>query len=127
MENRRKLLYEEECYKIVGACMEVHSTLGCGFLEPVYQDALAIEFEQRGILFEREKELQIVYKGIILQKAYKADFICYDKIIVELKALNQLTNDHAAQILNYLKATQKRVGLLINFGSPSLQHERYVL
>ncbi len=127
MDSNQELLYKDECYKIVGACMEVHSNLGCGFLEPVYQESLAIEFQHRDIPFEREKDLEIAYKGSPLCRTYKADFICYGQIIVELKAVTQLTGDHAAQLLNYLKASNMKLGLLINFGTHSLQHKRYVL
>jgi GxxExxY protein len=127
MEKGQELLYKDECYKIVGACMEVHRILGCGFLEPVYQDALAIEFQHSRIPHEREKVFEIDYKGIVLPNTYKADFICYGQIIVELKALSQLTNDHTAQILNYLKASNLKVGLLINFGTQSLDHHRFIL
>ncbi len=127
MGNERDFLFKDECYKIVGACMEVHNTLGCGFLEPVYQEALAIEFHNLNIPFEREKEFSIVYKDILLPKTYIVDFLCYDNIIVELKALTQLTADNTAQILNYLKASQLKVGLLVNFGTHSLQHQRFRL
>lgn len=105
--------------------MQVHSELGCGFLEAVYQEALEIEFRQKGIPYEREKELSIFYKGILLQKTYKADFVCFDKIIVELKSLSELNNDHRAQIINYLKATDMKLGLLINFGEKTLKYERF--
>jgi len=121
------ILYKEECYKIIGACMEVHKELGPGFLEPVYQEALSLEFYVQGIHFEKEKDIRIVYKGKTLDKCYKADFLCFDKIIVELKALSELSNDHIAQLLNYLKATKLRVGLLVNFGSPSLVYKRLIL
>lgn len=121
------IIYKDESYKIIGACMAVHNTLGCGFLEAVYQEALAIEFKKRKIPFEQEKRLEIFYKGVLLQKEYIADFICYDKIIVELKALSQLNNEHFAQILNYLKITDFKLGLLVNFGTPSLQYKRIVL
>ncbi len=107
--------------------MAVHRELGHGFLESVYQEALAIEFQRLGIPFGREKDISIIYKGVALKKTYKADFICYDQIIIELKALSGLTNDHVAQLLNYLKATKLRVGLLINFGTQSLEHQKYVL
>ncbi|MDD2228145.1 MAG: GxxExxY protein [Candidatus Cloacimonetes bacterium] len=126
-QDEKVLLCKEECYKIVGACMAVHRELGHGFLESVYQEALAIELQRIGIPFEREKDISIIYKGVALKKAYKADFICYDQIIIELKALSGLTNDHVAQLLNYLKATKLRVGLLINFGTQSLEHQKYVL
>jgi len=121
------ILYKEECYKIIGACMEVHKELGPGFLEPVYQEALSLEFSDKGITFEKEKEIHIFYKDKLLDKCYKADFLCFDKIIVELKALSGLSNDHIAQLLNYLKATKLRVGLLVNFGSPSLVYKRLIL
>ena len=121
------ILYKEECYKIIGACMEVHKELGPGFLEPVYQEALSLEFYIQGIQFEKEKDIRIVYKGKTLDKWYKADFLCFDKIIVELKAISELSNDHIAQLLNYLKATKLRVGLLVNFGSPSLTYKRLIL
>ena len=106
--------------------MEVHKELGCGFLEAVYQEALEIEFNNQGIPYEREKELKIYFKGIELRKRYNADFICYDKIIVETKALSNLTDDHLGQVLNYLKATQFKLGLLVNFGQPKLEYKRIV-
>lgn len=127
MGNEQDFLFKDECYKIVGACMEVHKTLGCGFLEAVYQEALAIEFQQQNIPFDREKEFDITYKGFVLPRTYKVDFLCYGQIIVELKALTQFTSDNTAQILNYLKASDLRVGLLINFGTHSLQHQRFRL
>lgn len=120
------LIYKDECFKIIGACLEVHNTLGCGFLEPVYQEALSIEFQKQNIPFEKEKVLSIVYKDIELEKKYIADFVCYDKIIIELKALSSLTSEHEAQILNYLKATGFKLGLLINFGEKSLKYKRMV-
>ena len=125
--NDKTFLCKDECYKIIGACMAVHRELGHGFLEPVYQEALAIELDYQGIPFVREQELNIKYRGIELNKIYKADFVCYNGIIVELKAIRELSNDHIAQLINYLKATNLKVGLLINFGTPSLQHKRLVL
>ncbi len=107
--------------------MEVHKSLGCGFLEAVYQEALEIEFALQGIPFEREVRIKIDYKGHILQKEYVADFICYDKIVLEIKALTQLNSDNLAQTLNYLKATEHQLGLLVNFGEQSLKHKRVVL
>ncbi len=121
------LIYKEECFKIVGAFFEVHKTLGCGFLEPVYQEALAIEFQEQHIPYQKEKVLSIVYKDIELEKRYIADFICYDKIIIELKALSSLTSEHESQVLNYLKATGFKLGLLVNFGEKSLKYKRMVL
>jgi GxxExxY protein len=119
-------LYKEECYKIIGAAMEVHRQLGAGFLEAVYQEALEYEFIERKIPYKRESELPIFYKGRKMQKKYIADFVCYDKIIVELKALSALTTEHDAQVLNYLKATNMKLGLLINFGKPSLEFKRLI-
>ena len=104
--------------------MEVHRTLGCGFVEPVYQEALAIEMTKRNIPFEREKELNINYKGNRLSKTFRADFICYDKIILELKAVSDFTDEHYAQIYSYLKASNMDLGILINFGKASLEYER---
>ena len=121
------IIYKDESYKIIGACMEVHNNLGCGFLEAVYQEALEIEFEQRKIPFEREKSLKIMYKGIVLKKEYVADFICYNKIIIETKAATELKSDHIAQTLNYLKITGYKLGLLVNFGATSLKYKRIVL
>jgi len=125
--NDKTFLCKDECYKIIGACMAVHRELGHGFLEPVYQEALAIELCFHGIPYVKEPELSIIYRGVALNKTYKADFVCYDSIIVELKALSSLNNDHMAQVLNYLKATNLKVGLLINFGESSLKHTRLVL
>lgn len=104
--------------------MEVHKTLGCGFVEPVYQEALAVELSKRGIPFEREKEIPIEYKGNKLSKTFRADFICYDKIILELKAVADFTDEHYAQIYSYLKASKMDLGILINFGKASLEYER---
>ena len=119
-------LYEEETYKILGACFEVHKTLGHGFLEAVYQEALEMEFQLRNIPYQREKMLYINYKGRQLKKHYVADFVCYDKIIIETKAISDLTSKDESQILNYLKVTNFKLGLLINFGKPSLQKKRII-
>jgi len=121
------ILYKEECYQIIGACMNVHKELGPGFLEAVYQESLTLEFLEQGIPFEKEKEIRIVYKGKTLDKCYKADFLCFDNIIVEVKALSEISNDHISQLLNYLKATKLRVGLLVNFGSSRLVYKRLIL
>lgn len=120
------ILYKEEAYKIIGAAMEVHKELGNGFLEAVYQEALEKEFMLRNIPFQREYLINIYYKGEKLNKCYKADFICFDQIIIELKALSELTCDHDSQLINYLKATNKPLGILINFGKPSLQYKRII-
>ena len=118
------ILYKDESYKIIGAAMNVHNQLGCGFLEPVYQEALEIEMNLMQIPFQREVSFPIIYKGRELGKKYVADFVCYDKIIVELKALSALSFEHKAQVINYLKATRFELGLLINFGTTRLMHER---
>ena len=121
------LIFAEEIYNITGAAMDVQNELGTGFLEPLYQEALAIEMNNRGIPFEREKELTIEYKGITLNKKYYADFVCYDDIIVELKAVDGIRDEHVAQVLNYLHASQKKLGYIINFGVKPLQRKRVVL
>jgi GxxExxY protein len=122
-----EIILKEEVYAVVGAAIEVHRELGCGFLEPVYQEALEIELTSRSIPFEAQKLLTIFYKGRQLQKLYLADFVAYNQIIVELKALDRLSGREEAQILNYLKATGLRVGLLINFASPGrLEWKRFV-
>ena len=120
-------IFKKECYEIIGSCMEVHSELGCGFLEAIYQEALELSFMDFEIPFEREVQLDVFYKGRELNKKYFADFICFDEVIVELKAVNALADVHYAQVLNYLKATGKRVGLLVNFGAKSLQYKRVIL
>jgi GxxExxY protein len=107
--------------------MEVHRQLGHGFLEAVYQEALALEFAEREILFQREVSLPITYKGRTLQCSYRADFLCFGEIVVELKALNQLTGVEEAQVINELKATNLHRALLLNFGARSLEYKRLVL
>ena len=105
-----------ESYSITGAAMQVYNTLGAGFLEAVYQEALAIELTKRGIPYEREKDLKIYYDGQELKQTYRADFVCYDNIIVEIKAVASLNDSHRSQVFNYLKATGFKLGLLFNFG-----------
>lgn len=117
---------DPQTYAIIGAAMEVHRTLGHGFLEAVYQEALACELADRGIAFDREVALPVAYKGRRLQCAYRADFVCFGEVIVELKAQAQLTSADRAQVINELKATGLHRGLLINFGAPSLEYERLV-
>jgi GxxExxY protein len=109
-----------------GAALEVHSRLGCGFLEPVYQEALAAEFTQRDIPFAREVEFPITYRDRRLNVCYRADFVCFGSVIVEVKALQRLSGTEEAQVLNYLKAAGLGVSLLLNFGAQSLEHHRYV-
>ena len=111
------LLYKDEVYAIIGAAIEVHRHLGSGFLEAIYQEALQIELASCSIPFKPQKELQVFYKGQLLQKEYFADFVCYEKIIVEIKALNHLSGLEESQLINYLKVSGLRLGLLINFGS----------
>jgi len=118
------LMYEEETKRIINACIEVHKELGCGFLEPVYQEALEKEFQIQKIPYEREKLLKIKYKNFVLEKEYFADFLCFDKIVVELKAVTTLVNAHKSQVINYLKASNSEIGLLFNFGGASLKWER---
>lgn len=122
MNDRR----DDRTYQIIGAALEVHRHLGGGFLEVVYGDALELEFQERGIPYQREKELQIYYKDRVLPHYYKADFICFDSIVVELKAVENLTVESQAQVLNYLAATGCKVGLLLNFGRRSLEKKRFV-
>ena len=122
------IIYKEESYQIIGAAFKVYNTLGHGFLEAVYQEALEIEFQKQGIPYEREKELMIQYDGVVLKQTYKADFVCYEKIIVELKAVSELDDAHRAQVHNYLHATNFKLGLLLNFGcSDELEYERIVI
>ncbi len=121
------LLFKDESYKIVGACFEVYKEKGCGFLEPVYQECMEIEQRLQGTPFVAKSPLLLDYKGNPLRAKYEPDFICYDKIILELKAVTELTDEHRAQVLNYLKATGLQLGLLVNFGHyPKLQVERIV-
>ena len=115
MNETGSMVYEKECYQIRGALYEVYTVLGTGFAEEVYQEALEKEFRLRGIPFESQKVLQISYKGEPLSKTYKADVVCYGKIILELKAVKNLLPEHEAQLLNYLKATGMRLGFLVNF------------
>ena len=117
---------DERTYKIIGAAIEVHKELGCGFLEAVYQEALGREFKGQEIPFKSQPTIQIFYKGRSLDKTYQPDFVCYDEIIVEIKAISGLTGLEEAQLINYLKATGLKVGLLINFGAKSLEYKRFV-
>jgi GxxExxY protein len=120
-----ELLLKEEVYTIVGAALKVGNTMGCGFLEAVYQEALEIEFRTGHVPFESQKRIAILYNGIALNKEYIADFVCYGSIILEIKAIKKITEIEEAQLINYLKATQMPVGLVINFGGTKLEWKRY--
>ena len=120
-------MFKQECYDIVGLSMAVHTELGYGFLEGVYQEALEIELIKADIDHIRECQIEINYKGVILDKKYFADFLCCEEIIVELKAVKSIDDNHMAQLMNYMKAANKKVGLLINFGSQSLEYKRVIL
>lgn len=112
-----KILFKDESYEIQGAIFEVYREMGCGFLEAVYQECLDKEFSRRGISFIAQPDLHLTYKGDPLKQTYKPDFICYEKIIVELKAVKDIAPEHKAQVINYLKATNIKLGLLVNFGT----------
>ncbi len=127
LRKEQELLYGDEVYQIVGAAIEVHNQLGCGFYEAVYQEALEIELTQRSVPYKPQCELRIPYKGIILKKGYIADFLVEDKIIVEIKAINVLTDIDQAQVINYLKATGLKLAVLINFGAMRLDWHRIIL
>lgn len=122
------LIYEEESYKILGACFEVYKEVGCGFLEDVYQECLDIEFRMQGVPHIPKPKLELAYKGIKLEQWYEPDFVCYGKIVVELKAVSKLTDVFRAQLQNYLHATGMKLGFLANFAHhPKLEYERIVL
>jgi GxxExxY protein len=124
-EQHERLLHRSEVYAIQGAIFEVNMQMGAGFLEAVYQECLALEFQARRIPFRADVHLSLTYKGQSLRQSYRADFICYEKIIVELKALAALTPEHRAQVLNYLRVTGLKLGLLVNFGcAPKARIER---
>ena len=120
-----EIIYKEESYAIIGACFEVYNEKGCGFLEPVYQECLGIEFEYQRVPAIAKPSLTLSYRGRILKQTYEPDYVCHSKIIVELKAVSALTDEHRAQLLNYLHATGFELGLLVNFGHyPKLEYER---
>ena len=122
--NEREIILKDEVYAIVGAALEVSNELGAGFLEAVYQEALELELGMRKVPYKAQVPIRITYKGHVLSKEYVPDLICFDQVIVEIKALKQLTSMEEAQLLNYLKATGKPVGVLLNFGTPKLEWKR---
>lgn len=121
------LIYKQEAFDIIGSCMEVHNHLGGGFLEIVYKDALELELDLNRIDFEREEEYAVHYKGNILKHKFYADFVVMDKIILEIKAVKELTDEHRAQAINYLTVSECKLALLVNFGRGKLEYERFVL
>ncbi|EDM25200.1 hypothetical protein LNTAR_03189 [Lentisphaera araneosa HTCC2155] len=122
----KELILKAESYAIIGACIAVHKELGQGFLEAVYQEALEITFNKVAIPNEREKELNILFNDQLLEKKFYVDFLCYDQIVVELKAVKALDHNHEAQVINYLKASNKPLGILVNFGEKSLVYKRLI-
>jgi GxxExxY protein len=120
------ILYKDECYKIIGICFEVHNNLGPGFLEIVYKDALELEFNQTNIAFEREKEYKVNYKGKILPHKFYADFIIFDKIILEVKAASAIAEEFIAQAINYLKVSGNKLAIIVNFGELKLNYKRII-
>lgn len=121
------LIYKDECYSIIGKCYEVHNNLGAGFLEIVYKDALEYEFKKAGIPFLREKEYIVNYKDVVLPHRYYADFVVYDKIILEIKGVSGIADEFIAQALNYLKVSKSRLALVVNFGELRLNYRRIIL
>lgn len=120
--------YKQQMYDIIGAAMSLYNELGSGFSEPIYQECLSVVCSEKAIPWEREKELHMYFHGHKLEKNYKADFVCYDDIIVELKATSELLKEHRAQLFNYMKITKSKYGILINFGEPNHLHaEKYRL
>lgn len=128
MNTNKDILYKEESFSIIGACFNVYNDKGCGFLEPVYQECLGIEFAFQSIPAEAQKKLDLFYRGKKLEHVYQPDFICFGKIIIELKAVEKITDAYRAQVLNYLNATGCKLGIIVNFGHyPDLEYERIVL
>ena len=124
---KANIVLKEESYQVIGACFEVYREKGSGFLESVYQECLALEFERQGIPYEEKPRLRLEYKGKPLKQEYQPDFLCFGEIIVEIKAAKALADEHRAQVINYLKSTGKQLGLLVNFGHhPKIEHERFV-
>lgn len=126
MDSDNKILYKEESFKIIGACMKVHRSLGAGFLEAVYEEALEKEFLIQNIPFKRQLKLELYYENEKLKKQYRADFVCHDAIVLEIKAVSHIPDIFYAQLKNYLKCTKMELGMLINFGMPSLTYKRII-
>ena len=125
--NEIEILFKDEAYKIMGACFGVYKRMGCGFLEPVYQECLQIELRHQGIPFDAQKNFELTYRDVTLEHSYTPDFVCFNEIIVEIKAVDKLTDEHRAQLINYLNATGIQLGLLVNFGHHGgLEWERLV-
>ena len=122
-----KIIYKEESFQIIGKCFETHNNLGPGFLEIVYKDALEYEFQKAGIQYSREEEYEVNYKDIILLHKFYADFVVFDKIILEVKGVSGIADEHIAQTINYLKVSGNKLGLLVNFGELKLKYKRLVL
>lgn len=122
-----KIIYKEESYKIIGKCLEVHNNLGAGFLEIVYKDALEFEFQRANIPYEREKKYEVNYKGVILPHKFYADFVVYDKIILEVKGVSGISEEFVAQAINYLKVSGNQLAIIVNFGELKLNYKRVVL
>lgn len=126
--NEDELVFKEESYQIMGACFEVYKGMGHGFLEAVYQECLCIEFKRRKIPFTPSPELRLSYQGELLRQTYIPDFVCFEKIIIEVKSVGKLASEHRAQLINYLRATRLQLGYLVNFGHhPKVEYERLVL
>jgi len=128
MKTNPELILKDECYQVMGACFEVNKDKGCGFLEAVYQECLELELQDKAVPFVAQPELALGYKGRPLKQTYRTDLICYGGVLVELKAVSSLADEHRAQVINYLHATGLRVGLLVNFGHhPKVEWERIVV
>ena len=123
----KELLFKQESFQVIGLCMEIHRELGKGHDEIIYKDALVVELSRAGIPFSRERNYEVTYKDVILPHAYYADFVLWDKILFEAKAVNELTDSHVKQVLNYLASSKLRLGLLVNFGGDSLEWKRVIL
>jgi GxxExxY protein len=123
-----KIVLAEESYKITGVCFAVYKEMGCGFLESVYQECLTLEFKKQAISFEAQPELKLNYGSVTLKQHFIPDFICFDKIMLEIKAVSCIIDEHRAQLINYLNATKKELGILVNFGHyPKLEYQRFLL